>query len=52
MASNPYERADFLDMERRWLFLAHGYEFSERVSRFTKREISKRSAMRRSARRA
>jgi hypothetical protein len=28
-------RESFLEMERRWLFLAHSYEFSERISRFT-----------------
>jgi len=28
-------RADYLDMERRWLFLARSYELSERLSSFT-----------------
>jgi hypothetical protein len=50
IASDPYERAEFFDTERRWLFLAHGYEFSERVSRFTGRQVNKHRAMRRSAR--
>jgi hypothetical protein len=26
---------DFLDVERRWLSLAHSYEFAERLSNFT-----------------
>ena len=26
---------DYLDMEQRWLALAHSYEFAERLSRFT-----------------
>ena len=28
-------KADFLDMERRWLALARSYEFAERLSSFT-----------------
>jgi hypothetical protein len=28
-------KADYLDMERRWLSLARSYEFSERLSNFT-----------------
>ena len=28
-------KRDFLDMERRWLALAHSYEFAERLSNFT-----------------
>jgi len=28
-------KADYLDMERRWLSLARSYEFAERLSRFT-----------------
>jgi hypothetical protein len=31
----PFAKADFLDMERRWLSLAHSYEFAERLSNFT-----------------
>jgi hypothetical protein len=27
----PKVRADFLDLERRWLALAHSYEFSDRL---------------------
>jgi hypothetical protein len=26
-AVNPFEKADFLDIERRWMSLAHSYEF-------------------------
>jgi len=37
---------DYLDMEQRWLALAHSYEFAERLSRFTqpfrKRDWTKR----------
>ena len=28
-------KADYLAMERRWLSLAHSYEFAERLSNFT-----------------
>jgi len=28
---------DYLDMEQRWLSLAHGYEFTERLSTFKSR---------------
>jgi hypothetical protein len=31
----PKLKADFLDMERRWMFLARSYEFSERVATFS-----------------
>jgi hypothetical protein len=34
-AATEETKVDFLDIERRWLFLAHSYEFSERLSRFT-----------------
>ena len=34
-ALDPNTKADFLDMERRWLSLARSYEFSEQLSRFT-----------------
>ena len=34
-AADPGIRADFLDIERRWLFLARSYEFAERLSDFT-----------------
>ena len=39
----PKLKEDFLDMERRWLFLARSYEFTERVTNFsaeTKRQAS------------
>jgi hypothetical protein len=31
-ARTPSAKADYLAMERRWLSLAHSYEFSERLS--------------------
>jgi len=31
-ASDPSLMGDFLDSERRWLYLAHSCEFSERLS--------------------
>jgi hypothetical protein len=34
-AANPSTRADFLDLERRWFSLAHSYEFTEQLLRFT-----------------
>jgi hypothetical protein len=34
-ARTPSAKADYLGMERRWLSLAHSYEFSERLSNFT-----------------
>jgi len=34
-ALDPAAKNDFLDQERRWLSLAHSYEFAERLSRFT-----------------
>ncbi len=33
--SCPKLKADFLDMERRWLFLARSYEFTDRVTDFS-----------------
>ena len=30
-ATNPNTKADFLDVERRWLFPAHSYESSDRL---------------------
>jgi hypothetical protein len=33
---DPRTRQDFFDMERRWLFLARSYEFTERLERFPK----------------
>jgi hypothetical protein len=32
---DPGTTQDYLDMERRWLQLAHSYEFAERLSNFT-----------------
>jgi hypothetical protein len=32
VAPTPTAKVDFLDMERRWLSLAHNYEFAERLS--------------------
>lgn len=32
-ATDPDIRADFLDIERRWLALAQSYEFAERLGR-------------------
>jgi hypothetical protein len=29
--ADPQRRQEFLDMERRWLFLARSYEFTERL---------------------
>ncbi|HMF22694.1 MAG TPA: hypothetical protein VKG24_11290 [Pseudolabrys sp.] len=34
-AIDPVTKKDYLDLERRWLFLAHGYEFTERLAHFT-----------------
>ena len=33
--SDPSLKQDLLDMERRWISLAHSYEFAERLSNFT-----------------
>jgi hypothetical protein len=33
---DPQLRQDFLDMERRWLFLARSYEFTRRIGRFAR----------------
>jgi hypothetical protein len=32
---SPSAIKDYLDMEQRWLNLAHSYEFTERLSRYT-----------------
>jgi len=32
---DPATKQDFLEMERRWIQLAHSYEFAERLSNFT-----------------
>jgi len=34
-ARTPSAKGDYLAMERRWLSLAHSYEFTERLSNFT-----------------
>jgi hypothetical protein len=34
-ALDPATKTNFLNMERRWLSLAHSYEFAERLSDFT-----------------
>ena len=36
-ATNPNIKADFLDVERRWLFLAHRYELSDRLQHLNDR---------------
>jgi hypothetical protein len=33
---DPKQRQDFLDMERRWLFLARSYELTRRLGRFAR----------------
>jgi len=35
-ASDPRIRHDYLSVERSWLLLARSYDFSERLTRFTK----------------
>jgi hypothetical protein len=35
-------KEDFLDLERRWLFLAHSYEFSERLYALHRRQAARR----------
>jgi hypothetical protein len=34
-AHDEITKQDFLDMQRRWLSLAHSYELAERISDFT-----------------
>lgn len=34
-ATAPDAKEDYLEGERRWLFLAHSYEFTERLTDFT-----------------
>jgi hypothetical protein len=36
VAPTQSEKVDFLGMERRWLSLAHSYEFAERLSDFSR----------------
>jgi hypothetical protein len=35
--TDPKLKADFLDLERRWLVLARSYDFTERLNRFYKK---------------
>jgi hypothetical protein len=39
--ADPQLRQDFLDMERRWLFLARSYEFTRRLGRFARSRESR-----------
>jgi hypothetical protein len=42
--TDPKIKADFLDVESRWLFLARSYQFTESLSNFsdeTKRQVAK-----------
>jgi hypothetical protein len=41
---DPATKNDFLDQERRWLSMAHSYEFAERLSAFTE-EVRRRNKM-------
>jgi hypothetical protein len=34
-SSDPGSKQDFLDMEQRWIQLAHSYDFAECLSNFT-----------------
>jgi hypothetical protein len=46
---DPATKGDLFNMERRWLSLAHNYEFAERLSRFTaevRRHRTRRRAIR------
>jgi len=40
--TDPVIRQAYLDMEQRWLTLAHSYEFSERLSNFSTTPFSGR----------
>ena len=35
LAHDPNEKADFLEMQNRWLLLAHSHEFLQRFFRIT-----------------
>jgi hypothetical protein len=35
IAPTPSAKTRYLNMERRWLSLAHGYEFADRLSDYT-----------------
>jgi PleD family two-component response regulator len=39
MMRDPEAKADFLNMERRWLLLARSYEFGERLDDFTRENM-------------
>jgi hypothetical protein len=41
---DPATKNDFFDQERRWLSMAHSYEFAERLSDFTG-EVRRRNKM-------
>jgi hypothetical protein len=41
-ALDAKSKRDFLEMERRWVSLAHNYEFAERLSAFTATPFSGR----------
>jgi len=45
-SSDPGSKQDFLDMERRWLQLAHSYEFAGHLSNFTEPFSRRKSARR------
>jgi hypothetical protein len=45
-SSDPATKQDFLEMERRWIQLAHSYEFAERLSNFPE-PFSRRQSPRR-----
>lgn len=40
-ANKPKLRNDFLEMERRWLGLAHRYEFAKKLKTFGKRDADR-----------
>ncbi len=40
----PQLKEDFLNMERRWLFLARSYEFTERLANFSAENETNRQA--------
>jgi hypothetical protein len=44
-AHSPSAQDDFLNMEQRWLSLAHSYEFAERLSDFTEPSRRRRQAV-------
>ena len=38
-ANKPKLREDFLEMERRWLRLAHNYQFAKKLKNFRKPQL-------------